>query len=120
MEIFETEKIKGLTDQVKDYVQTRIEIAKLSAVKTGSKAASNAALYIVLAVIGFFFLMFISLGAAIAIGYAMDSWFGGFFIISGFYLMVGIICYAFRSRLIVGPVSNAVINGILNKEEVKP
>jgi hypothetical protein len=116
MEIFETEKIKTLTGQVKDYVQTRIDIAKLTAVKSGSEAAGNAALYLLLAVVGLFFLMFASIGAGFAVGHAINSNFGGFMIVAGFYLLLGIIIYAFRAKLIVSPITNAVINGVLNKE----
>lgn len=117
MEIFEKEKIKSLTDQVKEYVQTRIDIATLSAVKTGSKAAGNVALYLLLAVFALFFLLFISIAGAFALSTYLDNKFAGFGIVAGVYLLIGIALYVFRSKILLEPITNAVINAALNKEK---
>ncbi len=119
MEIFEKEKFNNLKDQAKEYVQTRIDIAVLSAVKGGSMAAGNAALYLMLALFGFFFLLFISIAAGFALSQWLDSRFAGFLIVGGFYLILSVIFFMFKSKLVVGPVSNAIVNALLNKEEQK-
>lgn len=116
MEILEKEKINSLKDQVKEYVQTRIDIATLTAVKGGSKAAGNVALYLLLSILGFFFLLFASIALAFAISEWLDHRIAGFLIVAGIYLVAGILFFAFKSKLILEPLANAIINAVLNKE----
>lgn len=117
MEIFEKEKFTNLKDQAKEYIQTRIDIAMLSAVKGGSLAAGNVALYILLGLFGFFFLLFVSIAGAFVLSDALNNRYAGFLIVGGFYLLLTIIFFVFKSQLVIGPLSNAVINAVLNKKE---
>lgn len=117
MEIFEKEKFSALKDQAKEYIQTRIDIVRLSAVKTGSLAAGNAVLVILLAVFGFFFVLFASIAGAFALSDWLDSRFGGFMIVGGIYLLLLIIFFAFRSQIVIGPVADAVVKAVLSKED---
>jgi len=109
--------IQLLKEHVKDYVQTRVDIAVLTVADKGTQAVSNAALYFMLLVITLFFLLFASVAAAFAISDLMDSRYAGFLIIAGIYLLVGLLIFVMRDKWVINPIVNGIIKKIFKKDE---
>src|SRR5687767_10217361 len=114
----ETEKpsFESLTSQVKEYINTHVDLLKLNATEKVSEAAANTALYFLLFIIGFFVLTFISVGAAFGIGYWLENLSLGFLIVAFFYIIIGILIWIMRFKWIKSPIVNAVIKTVFKNK----
>lgn len=110
-------KVEELTDHVKDYITTKVEITKLRFAEKTSLTIGNIIAALVVAVLFLFVLLFGSIAGA----WALSDWIGknyaGFLIVTGFYLLVAIIVWFARNRLIRFPVMNAIIKMLHKKDE---
>jgi hypothetical protein len=111
------EKIEGLTEHVRDYIATRIEVAKLEIAEKTSLVIGNLIAGAVVALLFLFVIVFGSLAGA----WALSDWIGkrysGFLIVAGFYLLLAIIIWFSRARIIRFPVMNAIIKLLHKKHE---
>jgi Fe2+ transport system protein B len=109
-------KAEQLAGHVKEYVNTKIELAKLSIAEKSSQVIANLVAGFIVAIVFIFFLVFASVAAA----YALSEWIGktyaGFLIISGCYLVIGMLVWAGRIRLIQIPIMNSIIRQLFNNE----
>lgn len=112
----EFNKAGELFSQFKKYIDTEIELAKLTFAGKVSKMFSQFIAILLVGVIFFFFLVFFS----VALGFLLGHWIGqmwiGFLIIAVLYLLVGIITWLLREKLIRIPVLNAIIRQLFSKE----
>jgi len=111
------EKLEGLTDHVKEYINTRVELTKLRiAEKTSLILGDLIAMGIVI-----LFFLFVLMFGSIAGAWALSDWIGkpysGFLIVAGIYLLLGIIVWFTRSRFIRFPVMNAIIKKLHKGDE---
>ena len=74
------ERISDLTGNIREYIETRIDIAKLDAADTVATAASSMASWLAISIAGLFTLLLVTIGGAIAIGYILENFAFGFFI----------------------------------------
>lgn len=95
-------------DYVKSYINLKLDILLLNI----SKKLSDAAGYFVFAIIiGFIFLfvsLFLSLSLAEWLSEVLNIPGMGNFIVSGIYIIIGIIVFKFRDQLIIKPVSRNI------------
>jgi putative superfamily III holin-X len=110
-------KVEELTDHVKDYITTKVEITKLRFAEKTSLTIGNIIAAVVVAVLFLFVILFGSIAGA----WALSDWIGknyaGFLIVTGFYLVVAIIVWFARNRLIRFPVMNAIIKMLHKKDD---
>jgi hypothetical protein len=110
-------KVEELADTVKDYVNTRIESVKLNTAEKTSAIIAN--LVAGLIVVSFFMLFF--LFGSIALSFGLGEWIGktwaGFLIVGGIYLLIGIVVWTARVKIIQLPVMNALIKQLFGEED---
>lgn len=106
--------LESLFERTNDYLETRVELAKLKAIRKSSEIVSSVASKIVLGVLFCFFLMVLNIGLGLWIGELLGKTYLGFFALAGFYLIVGLIIYASRDKLLKIPVANSIIKKINN------
>lgn len=110
-------KVEELTDHVKDYITTKVEITKLRLAEKTSLTIGNIIAALVVAVLFLFVILFGSIAGA----WALSDWIGknyaGFLIVAGFYLLVAIIVWFTRGKLIRFPVMNAIIKMLHKKDD---
>ena len=110
-------KVEELADHVRDYVNTRIDSVKLGLAAKSSKLLSDFFARLIVAFIFLIFLLFASIAAA----YALSAWIGkmyaGFLIISGIYLLLGIIVWKGHQKFIRVPIMNGLIGQLFKNEE---
>jgi hypothetical protein len=110
------EKWEGLTDHVKEYINTRVELTKLQIAEKTSLVVSQV---IAITIIALFFLLFLIFGS-IAGAWVLSNWIGkpysGFLIVAGIYLLLGIIVWIGRGRLLRFPIMNAIIRQMEKKD----
>jgi hypothetical protein len=110
-------RVEELADTIKDYVNTRIEAVKLSAAEKSSAVMANVLAGIIVALVFFFFIIF----ASIALSFGLGEWIGktwaGFLIVAGLYLLIGIIVWTARGKIIRLPLMNAMIRQLFRNDE---
>jgi hypothetical protein len=111
------EKVEGLADHVKEYINTRVELTKLRIAEKVSLVIGD---LIAIAIVILLFLLMVIFGS-IAGAWALSDWLGkpyaGFLIVAGFYLLLGIIVWIARGRFIRFPVMNAIIKLLHKKDD---
>ena len=111
------EKVDGLTQHVKDYINTKIEITKLRLAEKTSQVVGNVIAILIVAVLFLFVVVFGSLSGAWALSDMIGKTYAGVLIVAGFYLLLGIIVWVARGRLIRFPVMNALIKMLHKKDD---
>src|ERR1044072_4300874 len=111
------EKIEGLTDHVKEYINTRVEITKLHIAEKTSLVIGNMIAVGVVALLFLFMLIFGSIAGAWALSEWIGKSYAGFLIVAGFYLLLGLIVWLARQRLIRFPVMNDIKKQLHKKDE---
>ena len=114
----EENKEKDLEDiflDAKEYVDTRIEYTKLSAVEKGSKIIADLitnATVIISFILAF---LFASFTLALYLSEVLGSFSGGFGCVAGFYLLLSIIVYLTKDKYIEKVLINIFIKKYFNK-----
>src|ERR1039457_1611247 len=106
--------IGTLFEKAEHYAQTSAELYKLKAIDKSADVLST--LTARLAIIGFITLFFLTLniGIALWIGEILGKTYYGFFIVAGFYALIGILLYVYRNNLVKEPLRNSIISQVLN------
>lgn len=109
-----TRSIETLVERVEQYGKSSIELYRLKAINSSAEVISS--LSEKLAIITFFTLFFLilNIGLALWIGDLLGKSYFGFFIVAGFYAIVGTVLYAYRDKWIKIPVKNSIIIQALN------
>ena len=111
--------IHGLVSDSKEYFETKAELWKLKAVdKVSDVASSMIAKTIVMAVL-FLFVIMLSIAIALWIGDMLGKAMYGFFIVAGFYGIVGLIMNASRQKLIKTPLNDSLVESMLKHDHEK-
>ncbi len=109
-------KIEELIDHTREYVNTRVDEAKLA---LAERSSAVIALVIARSVVSLVFLISLLLASAGA-SYALGIWLGktwlGFLIMAAVYFLAGIIVWAARERLIRIPVMNGIIHQLFKND----
>jgi hypothetical protein len=109
-------RISDLTGNIREYIETRIDILKLDAADSGATAASSMVSWVIITILGLFTLFLVTVGGAIGIGYLVHNVMAGFFILAGVYLLIGIIVYFNRDSWIKKPLLNAIVKNIYEND----
>ena len=105
--------IDNLLSDAGDYIETRSTLWKLKVIESLSDVSGELVSGLALIGIASMVALIFSIGFALLIGYFIGNNFYGFFIIGGFYAIVGLIFYACRGRWLKEPFSNLLIRKIL-------
>src|SRR5690349_5940585 len=100
---------------VENYVHYKLHLIKLQAVEKISKLSAAMFAGIVIVVLSFFIILFLSIMAAWYFGDLLGSPSKGFGIISAFYFVVLVLIIIFRKRVLERTITNTVINIIFEK-----
>jgi hypothetical protein len=109
--------IEKLFGDVKDYIDTRLELSKLQAVEQGSKLASAATVGFLLLIFFGLIIFFASTAFAYYLGQKLGDIALGFLSVAGIYLVLALILFAGRKSWIGNPMTNLFIRKMLNKDE---
>lgn len=110
-------KIESLLDKAKEYINTRIAQVKLSVAEKISKTFSVIIAGFVAVLVFLFFVLFTSIAAAILLGNMLGELWLGFLIMAGVWLLLGIIIWKARERLLQIPIMNAILKAFSTSEK---
>ena len=102
-----------LFKRAKDYIDTNIELKKLTIIQSVAKTIGGVVSGLVLVVIAVFFLIFLSVAVGLYLGELLASMYLGFFIVAFFYLLIGFIVAMMRKSYIQNPIVDKLIRKIL-------
>jgi len=106
--------VEDLFYKVKDYVNTRIELLKLKSVNKVSSILSKAITTVISLVLVFMVFLFLSAGLALYLGEVLGHYYYGFFIVGGFYIIIGLILIMARKAIFKRPFANWLIRTLID------
>ena len=110
-------KIEALTDHLKIYVNTNLELNRLEATERISVLGSIFISQMLIVPAGILFVLFMS----ISVGFYLSKHFGGsdigFAIVAGLYLLLGIVLILSRKRMLERPIRDRIIREAFKKNQ---
>ena len=101
--------IETLVERAELYGKTSYELTKLKSLETTTIIASSLLSRLVVIVMVSLFALFLNIGIALMLGDALGKSYYGFLIVSGFYLIAGIVFHFFLNKWIKKPLSNLIV-----------
>ena len=111
-------KIDGLTQSIKQYIGTNIELIQLEVINRFSVIGASLISIILIGIIGILFVLFISIGAGFYLSYLLGNYYFGFAIIAGFYLLLFLILIIGKKKLFEKPLQDKIIQKTIYTNEV--
>ncbi len=105
-----TPPVQALFDDVKDYVTTQRNLLFTVASKKGADVFYLIITSVIFLLILWFFLIIFSFAVAYGLGYLLHSLFLGFLLVALFYVVLGILMWIFKDRLIKTPLLKLFFN----------
>ncbi|UEG53171.1 phage holin family protein [Mucilaginibacter daejeonensis] len=99
----------NILDQVKEYVETRVLLAKYQAIEKGSSVAASLAVIIVIVLALLLTFLFGTFTLALFLGDVMGATWKGFGVVALFYLLISVIMVAAKSSF-EKPIINLLIS----------
>ncbi len=110
-------KTEEIVDVIKEYVNTRVESVKLAVAEKSSAVIADLVAGAIAIVVFFGFIVF----AGVALSLGLGEWLGrpwlGFLIVACLYLLVGMIVWKARTKLIRIPIMNAILQQLFKDED---
>jgi ABC-type uncharacterized transport system fused permease/ATPase subunit len=108
-----TENLKSLFADAGEYMKMKSELWKLKLIDKTSDIVSSVIEKVILAFLGFMFFILLNIALALLIGHWLGNSFYGFFVMAGFYVIVGLIVKIAGDRLFKIPIANSMIQKFL-------
>lgn len=98
------ESAEDIQDHAQHFLESNVSYYKLWLFKVAMKSTTALLKLLLIAIFLLMVLVFFSVAAAIAIGYALDNFAYGFLIIGGFYLILCGVIYSIKDKIVEGPI----------------
>ena len=111
--------LEQLLEKLKEYLNTRIKLAKLTLIEKGVYLFSNLitdGLVVIFLILAF---LFTSLALGFYLSELLGNSFGGFFIMALLYFVLALIVYLIKDKYLEKPIINGMIKKIFKDEEEK-
>ena len=106
--------IEELFEKTEKYTRTTAELYKLKAIERSADVISTLSARLVVFVFVSLFFLIMNIGVALWIGDWLGKTYFGFFIVAGFYALVGSVLFVFRNKWIKEPLRGSIIIQALN------
>ena len=113
----EFKKVEELALHIKAYIQTEIELIKLLFAEKLSKILSNFLAIMVLIWLLLIGILFASLSLAFLIGERLGKMSTGFIIVSLIYLLLAVLIWYLRERIIRIPILNGILSQLFDSQK---
>jgi hypothetical protein len=109
----------SLIDKVNNYLHTSLDLIKLRVIQKLAEVVSGLIARLLIFLLLIMFSLFVNVGIALFIGKLLNGYFWGFIIMSLFYLLIAVILYQFRHRLIHKTIGSSIIEQLLDQVNVE-
>ena len=110
-------KVEEMADHVKEYVNNHISAVKLSVAEKTSALLANIIAVTIALLVFVMFVIFSSVAVAFAFAKLTGEYYWGFLIVAGIHLLIGILVWALKERILRMPIMNAILQQLFNEEE---
>ena len=100
----EQSPLERLFTHLKEYLNLQKKLVLTTVSKKGGDVVYTLVLAVAFFMIGWFFLLIFSMGLAFGIAALLNSLFWGFMIVAALYLLVGVLIWANRDRILKTPI----------------
>jgi len=108
-------QVQHLAEELKAYVNLRIDLVKLTIAETASKMIADTAATIISGLVFLFVLFFASVGLALFLSSVIGNSYSGFLLVAGLYLILGFLIWFLREKWIRIPLMNAIIKQLFSE-----
>lgn len=98
------ENAEDFQDHAKGFLESSVSYYKLWLFKVVMQSTTMLLKIFLIGILLLLVLVFFSVAAAFAIGYALDNFVYGFMIIGSFYLFLTILIYFMKDKIVEGPI----------------
>ena len=98
------ENVDSIQENAKAYLESSISYYKLWGFKVAMKSTTMILKFFLISICLMIFLLFISIAGAIALGQMMDSYPIGFLIVAGIYLVLALLLFLVKDKIVEGPI----------------
>ena len=95
---------ENIQEQAKNYIESYLAYYKLKCFKLVMKSITSVIKFGLIALFMMMVLLFVSIAGALAIGELLDSYALGFLIVGGLYLLITVIVYIIKDKIVEGPI----------------
>ncbi len=106
-----------LTENVKDYVNMRIDLAKLILTEKIAKLATFFLIAVIFFILAMFLLLFLSLAFVFWFGKDLGPAWVGALIVTAFYIVSGILIYFQRHTLFINPLVSQLTKILMEEKD---
>ena len=110
-------KAEQLAEHVREYINNRMDAVKLNTAEKSSKLAATVIASVVVGIFFFSFLFFASTALAFVFSRLTGELWLGFLIVAAIYLLLGIIVWLLRDRLLQLPIMNSLLQQLFTEED---
>ena len=96
--------VEEIQKNTKAYIESSIAYYKLWGFKVAMKSTTLALKFFLIAICLVVVLLFVSVAGAIAIGKLLDSYVFGFLIVAGIYLVLALLLFLVKDKIVEGPI----------------
>lgn len=115
--MIDTEGLKNIVEESKDYLDTKIELTKLKVAERSSEGISALMMFFILGTLLLLFWICLSLFFGFMLADYFDSFSKGFGVLSAIYLFFVAIVTLLRKKLLSIPIQNLIIRQIFKDDD---
>jgi hypothetical protein len=111
-----SDNFSSLTENVKDYVNLRIDYIKLLLTEKIAKLASFFLISVIFFILAMFLVLFISFAFVFWFGEEVGPAYIGALIVVAFYIIIGLLIYGMRHRIFINPLVKRLAKILMEEE----
>jgi len=112
-----SDNFSSLTENVKDYVNLRVDYVKLILTEKIAKLASFFLISVVYFILAMFLLLFLSLSFVFWYGDEIGPAFVGALIVTAFYIFIGVMLFLLRNKIFLNPLVTHLTKILMEGED---
>ncbi|MEI6455854.1 MAG: phage holin family protein [bacterium] len=112
-----SDNFSELTENVKKYINLRIDLVKLILTEKLARMAMVFLLINILFIVSMFLLLFLSFGFIYWYGEMVGPMWEGALIVAGVYLLIGVIILVFRVQIIMNPLIQQISKVLMEEKD---
>lgn len=101
--------MQEIIDKLKEYVDTRLRLAKLVAIEKSSSAIAEIIAIVIISVFLLLAFLFVSLALGFYISELLGNSYSGFFIVALFYFLVALVVFLIKGNVLERSIVNTII-----------
>jgi putative superfamily III holin-X len=110
-------KATNLANHVQDIAQTYYELTRINVAQAGSKAISRAIIFFLLGGLILCILLLAGIGLSLLLGNLLKNAAAGYFIVASFYLVLVIVFYLLRKKIVFPFIRDFIVRKIYDKSD---